>query len=260
MFDYHVHTTRSVDCNTPTEASCEAAIACGIIEIAFTDHVDYEPTDDGSGCYDYKAHREDIAHARDRYGDRLVVLAGAELDFNTRIADDVERLLSDHEFDFVIGSVHYGEAGEFIFPEYVSSRSLDEAFPHSYEQLHAAVETGWFHTIGHLDLLRRYAPRLARTPNPLRYAESLKRIFASMIDPQLSFGINTSGRRQASKATMPGPQIVSLYQSMGGAWIAVGSDSHVPGTIGAGMEPGLDMLQSWAFTISRHFGRGSASR
>ncbi|MGN6484140.1 MAG: PHP domain-containing protein, partial [Thermomicrobiales bacterium] len=40
MFDYNVHTTRSVDCHTPIEDSCKAAIDRGVTEIAFTDHVD----------------------------------------------------------------------------------------------------------------------------------------------------------------------------------------------------------------------------
>lgn len=243
MFDYHVHTTRSIDCNTPIEASCEAAIARGITEIAFTDHVDHEPANGGFGFYDYEGYRTDIERARDRFGDRLVILAGAEVDFNTPIANDVERFLSDHQFDFIIGSVHYGEAGEIIFPEYFLTRSLDELFLPYYEQIHAAVETGWFDTIGHLDLPKRYAPPSAGVYDPLRYTGSLKPIFASMIDRELSFEINTSGLRQAPKASMPGPQIVELYQSMGGALITVGSDSHVPETIGCGIEATLEMLQ-----------------
>ncbi|MGI8404288.1 MAG: histidinol-phosphatase HisJ family protein [Thermomicrobiales bacterium] len=242
MFDYHVHTTRSIDCNTPIEAPCKVAIARGLSEIAFTDHVDHEPADDGFGFYDYEGYCEDIERARDRFGDRLVILAGAEVDFNTRIAGDVERFLSGHQFDFAIGSVHYGDAGEIIFPEYFSIRSLDDVLPPYYEQIHAAVETGWFDTIGHLDLPKRYAPPSAGTYDPLRYTGSLRPIFASMIDRQLSFEINTSGLRQAPKASMPGPQIVSLYQSMGGALITLGSDSHVPKSIGAGMERTLDML------------------
>ncbi len=242
MFDYHVHTTRSVDCATPIESSCEAAIAQGIAEIAFTDHVDHEPADEGFGFYDYDLYVVDVERARDRYGDRLVILAGAEVDFNTGIADEVERFLADHHYDFVIGSVHYGETGEIIFPEYFSGRSLDQVFVPYFEQVQAAVETGWFDTIGHIDLPKRYAPQSAGDYDPLRYERQLSAIFAAMVRRRMSFEINTSGLRQAPKTSMPGPQIVSLYQEMGGELVTVGSDSHVAGTIGGGIERTLEML------------------
>jgi histidinol-phosphatase (PHP family) len=42
---------------------------------------------------------------------------------------------------------------------------------------------------------------------------------------------------------MPGPQIVDLYVTLGGTRITVGSDSHVPETIGAGFERTVGMLE-----------------
>lgn len=243
MFDYHVHTTQSADCNTPIERSCAAAIEAGVTEIAFTDHVEHEPADMSYGHYNYDQFMDDIARVRQQFGDRLVILAGAEVDFNRRIKDDVERFLKQHEFDFVIGSVHYGEAGEIIFPEYFSTRSLDDVFLAYYEEIHAAAETGWFDTIGHLDLPKRYAPAAAGSYEPLRYAESLKAIFSTLIAKQTSFEINTSGLRQGPKATMPGAEIVELYARQGGTLITTGSDSHVPDTIGAGFDHTFAMLE-----------------
>lgn len=243
MFDYHVHTTQSADCNTPIEASCEAAIEAGVTEIAFTDHIEHEPADMSYGFYDYDAYMSALAAARDRFGDRLVILAGAEVDFNRRIKDDVERFLDSHEFDFVIGSVHYGEAGEIIFPEYFETRSLDDVFLAYYEEIHAATDTGWFDTIGHIDLPKRYAPVMAGDYDPLRYRDSLEAIFHTLIANRMSFEINTSGLRQGPKTSMPSAQIVELYVRSGGTLITVGSDSHVPETIGAGFVRTFTMLE-----------------
>lgn len=243
MFDYHVHTTQSADCETPIEHSCAAAIAAGVTEIAFTDHVEHEPADMSYGFYDYVQYMESLERARDRFGDQLVILAGAEVDFNRRIKDDVERFLENHAFDFVIGSVHYGEAGEIIFPEYFGTRSLDDVFEAYYEEIHAAAETGWFDTIGHIDLPKRYALVDAGDYDPLRYRDSLKAIFRTLIANQTSFEINTSGLRQAPKTSMPAAQIVGLYARQGGSLITMGSDSHVPETIGAGFDRTLAMLE-----------------
>jgi histidinol-phosphatase (PHP family) len=243
MLDYHVHTTHSADCNTPIEASCQAAIAAGVTEIAFTDHVEHEPADMSYGVYDYHGYRESIERARDRFGHRLTILAGAEVDFNHRIRDDVERFLEGHDFDFVIGSVHYGEDREIIFPEYFSRRSFDDVFRAYLEEIHAAVETGWFDTIGHIDLPKRYAPAEAGEYEPMRYRESFEAIFRTMIANGTSFEINTSGLRQAPATSMPAAQVVDLYVRMGGSLVTMGSDSHVPETIGAGFVRTFTMLE-----------------
>jgi len=243
VFDYHVHTTQSADCATPIFASCEAAIQQGVSEIAFTDHIEHEPADMGFGFFDYTRYMDDLVEARDRYGDDLIILSGAEVDFNTRIADDVEAFLGSHQFDFVIGSVHYGDLGEIIFPEYFSGRSLEDVMLPYFEQVHAAVETGWFDTIGHIDLPKRYAPGSAGEYIPSRYADALGDVFTTMIENGTTFEINTSGLRQAPKTSMPGPQIVALWTALGGMAVTTGSDSHVPETIGAGFERTLSMLK-----------------
>lgn len=242
MFDYHVHTHYSADCDTPMRASCEAAIAAGISEIAFTDHIEHEPADESFGYYRYDDYRSELASVRAEYGDRLTILAGAEVDFNTRIASQVADFLGSHSYDVIIGSVHYGADGQLIFPEYFAGRSLDDVFLPYYEQIQAAVETGWFDTIGHLDLPKRYLPAEQGPYDPERYRSSLQHIFTALIDHSTSFEINTSGLRQAPKASLPGPRIVAWYVEAGGTLITTGTDSHVSGAIGAGLPETLEML------------------
>lgn len=243
MFDYHVHTTQSADCSTPILDSCAAAIERGVTEIAFTDHIEHEPADMSFGFFDFETYMADLNHAREVFGDRLVILAGAEVDFNRRIATDVERFLSAHQFDFVIGSVHYGNEGEIIFPEYFDTRSLDDVFIPYFDEVRAAVATGLFDTIGHIDLPKRYAPVHAGAYDPMQYKSQLTSIFELMIRMEISFEVNTSGMRQAPRTSMPGPQVVSLYARCGGSLITIGSDSHVPDTIGSGIGQTMRMVE-----------------
>lgn len=243
MYDYHVHSEYSVDCTVPMAASCEAAIRAGVTELAFTDHVDHEPADMGFGYYQAAAFQESVARARDLFGDRLTILAGAEVDFNRRIADQVQQFLSANRFDFVIGSVHYGHGGEIIFPDYFVGKSLNDVFLPYFEEVQVAVETGWFDTIGHLDLPKRYAPATHRSYDPFAYRDALMPVFRSMIDRGVAFEINTSGMRQRPKTSMPGPSIVRWYVEAGGSLITTGTDSHAAQTVGAGLAQTLDMLQ-----------------
>ena len=248
MLDYHVHSEFSVDCQVPMADSCRAAIAAGVTEIAFTDHVDHEPADLGHGYYRAEEYFRAVGAARREFGDRLTVLAGAEVDFNERIAGQVERFLAQHRYDFVIGSVHYGAGGQIIFPDYFAGRSLDDVFVPYLEQVRLAVETGWFDTIGHLDLPKRYAPRTHRDYDPLAYRERLEEIFSAMIRRGVAFEINTSGLRQTPKTSMPGPAIVRWYIEVGGELITTGTDSHAAQTVGAGLGKTLDMLELCGIT------------
>lgn len=243
MFDYHVHTTQSADCSTPILASCRAAITAGVTEIAFTDHIEHEPADMSFGFFNYDQYINDLESARDRYGDQLTILSGAEVDFNTGIANQVEDFLSNHDFDFVIGSVHYAEAGEIIFPEYFRHRSMARVLDDYFKQIDAAAKTTWFDSIGHIDLPKRYAPPTAGPYVPGDFEDQLRQVLRTLIATGTSFEINTSGLRQAPRTSMPGPQIVRMYVEEGGTMVTVGSDSHVPETIGAGMDRTLAMLR-----------------
>lgn len=245
MFDYHVHSTYSVDCAIPMEVTCQAAIEAGVTEIAFTDHLDHEPADPGCGYYRADDYLRELDENRDRFAGALTVLRGVEIDFNDRIAGQVEAFVSAYgsEYDFVIGSVHYGFGGAIIFPEYFAERTLDEVFLPYFDQVQKAVETGWFDVIGHLDLPKRYAPKTHRDYDPLRYQERLLPIFDAMIAGGVGFEINTSGLRQAPKTSMPGPSVVRWYVERGGTLITTGTDSHAPQTVGAGLAKTLTMLE-----------------
>lgn len=244
MFDYHVHSTYSVDCVVPMEQSCRAAIAAGVTEIAFTDHVDHVPIDPGFGYYRPDEYLGELDRVREQFAGELTVLRGAEIDYNQGTVEVVERFVGEYgrEYDFVIGSVHYMPDGAMIFPDYFSDRTEDDVFLPYLDQVQMAVETGWFDTIGHLDLPKRYAPKTHRDYDPARYRERLLPIFDAMIARGVAFEINTSGLRQSPKTSMPGPAIVRWYADRGGALITTGTDSHAAQTVGGGLAKTLDML------------------
>ena len=43
MFDFHIHSRVSFDGHDTGEALAKAALAAGLKEICFTDHLDYDP-------------------------------------------------------------------------------------------------------------------------------------------------------------------------------------------------------------------------
>lgn len=261
MFDYHVHTTFSVDCTTPIDDSCEAAIANGITEIAFTDHVDHQPADMGYGFYRPVEYLREIDRVRDRYGKHLTILAGIEVDYHDDTRPVVEAFMQEwgSRYDFVIGSVHYGEKGEIIFPEFFSGKTHDDVFLPYFDQIERAVRTGWFDTIGHLDIPKRYMPGDNRAYDPRRYRDRLMDLFHVFVETGTAFEINTSGIRQRPKSSMPGPAIARWYAEAGGTRITTGTDSHAAQTVGAGVPTTLAMLRLAGFESVLSF-RGREGR
>lgn len=260
VFDYHVHSDCSIDCNEPMAATCAAAIAGGLTEIAFTDHVDFEPADPSTGYYDAERYFAELEAVQAEFGDRLTILAGAEVDFNTRRAHQAERFIAQHPFDVVIGSVHFfvpagGGETEMIYPEIFMGRTSDEVYRAYLDQIREAAATGWFDTIGHMDFPKRYAPPTHHDYDPARYREDYETIFRELIRTGTAFEINTSGLRRAAQASLPGPAVVRWYVEAGGSRMTTGSDSHEAATIGVGIPTTLAMLRLCGITEVLSFRR-----
>jgi len=244
VFDYHVHSEFSADCTVTMRESCLAAIAAGITEIAFTDHVEHQHTDLGYGYYRIEDYFASVRAVQEEFEGQIRILRGAEVDFHTDTYDMVKTFIdaNGQRYDFVIGSVHYGDNAQIIFQEYFEGKTADDVIYPYFDQLEAAIRTGWFDTIGHLDIPKRYFPKNLREYNPARYQERIEKLFAALIESDTAFEINTSGLRQTPKASMPGPAIVRWYVEAGGKLITTGTDSHAAQTIGAGLTKTLDML------------------
>lgn len=246
MFDYHVHTEFSVDCRTPMRDNCAAALEAGITEIALTDHIDLRPTDPGYGYYRAEAYFSSLEQTRSEFaGEPLTILAGAEIDFHSDTEPAVRQFVERYgsHYDFVIGSVHYAADGNLIYPSTFAGRSADSVFADHFREIVTSIDTGWFDTIGHMDIPKRYLPKALRAYDPARYREQLFPVFEALIRTQTAFEINTSGIRQAPKSSMPGPAIVRWYADAGGRRVTTGTDSHLAKTVGASVRESLEMLR-----------------
>ena len=75
LADYHTHTYYSDDSECPMEDMVKKAVAIGLDEIAFTEHVDYGvKTDLNCG---YEAYFEEVERLKERCRDRIAIKAGS---------------------------------------------------------------------------------------------------------------------------------------------------------------------------------------
>ena len=248
MYEYHTHTTNSPDSRVKMAEYCRRAIEIGVREIAFTDHIDFDPAEKSRGHNKYPAYIADIAACREEYGDQLTILSAAEVDWNRGTADDVRAFLADKSFDFIICSVHW------INGEYLGERAPKHPSIEVYRQYLDEVEAlvtseDFFHVIGHFDLGKRYHIVNGRIDIEHNRAQ-LVRIFDTMAAKEKGFDLNTSAVRTAAREPMPGPDILRLFREHGGQHVTIGSDTHMLHTFGTNIEVAVRTLREAGWTTA----------
>ena len=131
--DYHVHTAFSDDSEYPMEQVVQDAIAMGLEELCFTDHVDYgiktdwdepepmhyckggpgEPDEIPLANVDYPAYYEAFQKMRSLYGNRISLKLGLEFGMQSHTIQKYETLFDRYPFDFILHSVHEVDDKEY---------------------------------------------------------------------------------------------------------------------------------------------------
>ena len=262
MIDYHVHSDCSGDSSAPMLDLCRAAIDRGITSVCFTEHIDFEPTDSCYGAFDYARYISRIHEAKEAFAGALDIRCGVEVDFQGKFRSHIEGFLDGKDFDFVLGAAHYVD-GVILedHRRYFPGKTPLEAYAPYFDNTLAAVETGWFDGIAHLDLCKRYGVRYFGPFDWSPHRERIERILRAVIERGMALEINTSGLRQSPRDLYPCRGILDLYFSLGGRSITVGSDAHRVADVGVGIAEALEIARGIGFedvaTYSRR-GRGVA--
>ena len=255
--DYHVHTRFSYDGKTEIAAACETAIARGMREIAFTEHVDFEPLDPTSGYFRPAAYVTEIERCRQVYGDALTIRAGVEVGEAHIYRQEVTALLEVYPFDFVLGALHWVDGRFALGADYFAGRTLDEGLQAYFADLaRVAAETD-YDALAHFDIVRRGVYRafglkaLDYTP----YEETIHRILHTLVERGKGLEINTSPCRNGMGEPNPTPEVLHWYRELGGEVLTFGSDAHDADAIGAGFDAALEMARLAGFTRLATFER-----
>ena len=153
--DYHVHTQFSDDSDYAMENVVQDAIAIGLDEICFTDHVDYgikkdwdepgemiyrkgapgEPEEMPLANVQYPTYYETFQEMRALYGDEIGLKLGLEFGMQAHTMEKYEKLFARFPFDFIILSVHEVEDKEFWNQEFQTDKTQQEYIERYYEEL-----------------------------------------------------------------------------------------------------------------------------
>lgn len=226
--DYQVHSFRSHDGKATIEAHCERAAALGLDEIGFSEHKDFDPEDPLVDYFDYDAYLREIDQARARWGDRLEIRAGVEIDYQSRFEDRIAAWLDAHRFDFVLGSVHYVGRRMLMTPEYNAERTRETAYRDYFAAVRDSVQCGLFDVVAHLEYANRRGVAAWGAYDAGDFEADLISLFDLMIARETPLEINTAGLKHGLGITYPTEQTAALYAARGGRLISIGSDAHHP--------------------------------
>lgn len=236
MIDYHIHTLFSCDSRLHPEEVCRRAIALGFDEIAFTEHLDFDPLDEGYGHYDYSAISDAISSLRSSFAGQLTIRKGVEITFQKGREEEIRTFLDGKEYDYVMGSVHL--VGSFDISQdqgtgqFFSNRTREEALLAYFETSRDLVCSGLFDSLAHFEMIRRYALRYSDDYSYGEFSGMVDEVLGKLISQDMVLEVNTSGLRHLPKQTYPRPEIVEKFIALGGRFITVGSDAHLPDHIG----------------------------
>jgi len=244
--DFHLHTRVSVDATVGLDELIARAIEIGLTEIAITEHVDYNPADEGAGIYKPEEVYRQIVEAREKYDGQLIIRYGVELSephlYPAELAEIYRMPL-----DVVIGSIHYvGPYG--VHQNFYDVYEPKEGIKKYFDDMLNMIRDADFDILGHLDYFARYAS-LRGLPdyNPEDYNEQIKQILSTLIERNIALEINTSGWRAPANHCFPHPTIIKWYYDMGGRMISIGSDGHKVEDIGKDINKAAELAKEIGF-------------
>jgi histidinol-phosphatase (PHP family) len=259
LTDYHLHLrpddsgTSAEQYFTPANAERYRAVAeeRGIGELGCAEHI-YRFAQ-ALDVWRHPLWRESAVDDLDDYvsfiREETDLKLGIEADFVAGREDQMATLLAAHDWDFVVGSVHFvGEhAVDHDGYEIWDHRAgpPDELWQRYFETLGDAARTGLFDILAHPDLVKLWGPR---RPVP---EGDLRRFYELAIDgigeSGIAVEVSTAGLRKPVGELYPAPAFLQMCVDAG-CPVALSSDAHVPEDIGRDYARALELLESVGVT------------
>ena len=259
LWDCHMHSLFSADSGTPIEAMIEKAFALGLSGICFTEHLDpdYPPTPDNlSFSLDLPAYRSKLFALRKAWMGKIDLRFGIELGLQPHLGTYFTQLLSENDFDFVIGSSHIVHGQDPYYPDFFAGRAQTDCYREYFDSiLENLAAFDACDTYGHLDYVVRYGPTRNQGFLYRDYCDVIEQILRTLISKNIALELNTGGYHYGLGEPNPCTDILKRYRELGGELITIGADAHTPDKIAFAFDRAAQVLCSCGFryyTVSRH--------
>jgi histidinol-phosphatase (PHP family) len=230
------------------ERYVEHAIASGLVELGFSDHLfmywlppDRRDPELGMAEWEHDFYIQDVERCRSRYASDITIRLATEADYIPGHERALENIVRSYDWDYVIGSVHFIDDWGFDDSRYLSgfdNWQIDALYARYFKLVGASAETGLFDTIGHADLIKKFGHR-ARCDQSAAYADLASRLARAGVCVE----INSSGLRKPVGEIYPHPDLLRACKSQG-VPVTVGSDAHAPSEVAADLASVRELMRS----------------
>ncbi len=254
LTDYHVHLRPDELDASPDEYFTEhnverytsAASAAGINELGVSEHI--HRFTDALTIWDHpfwQQNASDDLAAYCEFVDSTPLRLGIEMDFVTGREDRIANVLESHDFDYVVGSVHFvrNEAvDDDVYDLWDSVSDPDRVWKLYFDTLAEAIATGLYDIAAHPDLVKVWGDgRPAPTRDPRFYYEPA---VAAIAETDTAVEFSTAGWRKPVAEQYPARAFAEMCLDAG-ATFALSSDAHVPEQLGFEYERAVETLREW---------------
>lgn len=251
LADYHTHTKYSFDSKESPEALCKKAIERGVSSIAITDHYDCDYEEyEYPAPFDAEERKRVIFELKDKYAGKLDVIHGIELGQPHSRPEIAKKILSEGQFEFVIGSLHnIRKLPDFYYFDYtkVKGNVLRSMIKKMLSELCEVATFGEVDTLAHITYPCRYIKAAGECFDFAEYYSEFDKLYSILIKNNISLEINTSTVWKGYGFTMPSEELIKLYYECGGRLITVGSDAHSADNVGGGIAETYSILKRFGF-------------
>jgi histidinol-phosphatase (PHP family) len=244
--DYHLHTSFSMDSETPILDQLHRAEELGLEEICFTDHSEHIlPDRTMFFSLDVPAYKKTVAELPD-VGVR--VRWGVEFGIPCDEATTKEYMdrLQGAGFDYVIASAHLVRGEDPYFPAYYEGKTVTQANAFYVETLVDYVRrlpADFFSAVGHVDYGSKFNPDHTAVMRYSDCPDALDTLFAHVIQNGKCIEVNTSLYRKLGK-DIPGLDWLTRYRELGGEYVTFGSDAHITPHMAYRFEDAVELVKA----------------
>jgi histidinol-phosphatase (PHP family) len=238
LVDYHIHSPYCGHAHGTMIEYVEAAILAGVTEMGFSDHLGryYLGKAQRKRYWDWGMPERDLAkyfsevmEIKALFADRIVIRLGLEVDYVEGAEHLIENIVSHYPFDYLLGSIHCIPALGWEHLSQYTKLDPEKTYKLYFSAARAAIESGLFQSLAHIDFLWRYSiwPESRR----LELAENINNVVSTSKNSTTDLEINANGfiwsRAHYVKETDPFDLFLESISSLG-ARITMGSDAHAP--------------------------------
>jgi len=253
LIDYHIHTKLCGHASGEMEEYVENAIKNGLAEMGFSDHLPLfhiEPGDLSMKMEDFPIYVNKVKEMQEKYKDKITIRFGCEVEYTPEIEKKTKDILSQYNFDYLLGSTHFLGMWIFDHPDHkdeFEKRDIYEIYSDYFNGLEKMISSGMFDIVAHIDLIKKFGYKPSR---PLE--EIYKKVAKKINENNMAIEINTSGLHKPVKEMYPTPELLKICFEAN-IPVTLGSDAHRPEDVTRDFDKAIELIKNTGYTKIAQF-------